>query len=199
MHACTCIITDNCSWQESTCCTYTCTMNVHGKRALAVYMYMYNEYACSLCFSIIFLLISDGMAVSIPLPSTPEEGGGALLAGPSSSSPPGGGRGLAVMSDDAKTIRELREMLTNSMATREKAETSNMVRENQWLIVLHVSGVIVVLCCIMLPCLLYRTLCMYTCTCTCTCIYTCTCTMYMHVPYMYIILLRVYLDMLRVC
>ena len=164
-------------------------------------MYMYNVYACTLLCVSQFLLISDGMAVSIPLPSTPEEGGGALLAGPSSSSPPGGGRGVAVMSDDAKTIRELREMLTNSMAAREKAETSNMVRENQWPIVLHVLGVSSLRCVV--------SCCLVCCIVPCACIhvhvhvhvYTCTrtCTMYMHVPYMYIILLRVYLDMLRVC
>ena len=69
-----------------------------------------------------------GMAVSIPLPSTPEEGGGALLAEPSSDLLSCGSGSM--MSDDAKTIRELKEMLTHSMAAREKVEASKMVSEH---------------------------------------------------------------------
>lgn len=72
------------------------------------------------------------MAVSIPLPSTPEEGGGALLAGPSSSYSPTHSLSSttsisSVMSDDSKMIKELREMLAHSMAAREKVEASKMV------------------------------------------------------------------------
>jgi kinesin family protein 15 len=72
--------------------------------------------------------LRSGMATSIPLPPTPEEGCGALLGGPSysPSSDPLGNSGGSMMSDDAKTIRELREMLVHSMAAREKVEASKM-------------------------------------------------------------------------
>ena len=72
------------------------------------------------------------MAASIPLPPTPEERGVALLPGSSpplssSSSSSLSGRGVGVLSDDAKTIIDIKEMLTHSMAAREKSESTKMV------------------------------------------------------------------------
>ena len=94
----------------------------------------YSSYYCiytaskllKLLLPLFLPLFPGGIAVSIPLPPTPEERGVALLPGSTSSSSLTGG--AAVLSDDAKTIKELKEMLTQSMATREKAESTKMVR-----------------------------------------------------------------------